>query len=77
MSGTVDTSQPSDRQAFNHQIEGGGSGAALPGIAAVVANCQSRMPSSVTYLLGMADGSTYAQGVALLQMRWASGRAGF
>ena len=76
MSGTVDTSTPAQRIAFLTLIDGGG-GAALPGAAAAVAQCQSRVPETTAYLLGLPETATYAQGVALLQMRWASGRAGY
>ncbi len=76
MSGTVDTSTPAQRIAFLTLINGGG-GAALPGAAAAVAQCQSRVPETTAYLLGLDAGATFAQAVARLQMRWASGRAGF
>lgn len=77
MSGTVDTSTPFQRQAFCNAIEGGAAGPALPAAAALVAQCQARMPPATAYLIGLPDGATFAQGVALLQMRWASGRAGY
>ena len=75
MSGTVDTSTPAQRQAFCNAIEGGAAGSVLPA-AALVAQCQARMPETTAYLIGLPETATYAQGVALLQMRWASGRAG-
>ena len=75
MSGMVDTSTPAQRQAFCNAVEGGAGGAVLPAVAALVAQCQARMPETTAYLIGLPETATYAQGVALLQMRWASGRA--
>lgn len=77
MSGTSDMSTPAQRQAFCNAIEGGSAGPVLPAAAALVAQCQARMPETTAYLLGLPETATYAQGVALLQMRWASGRAGY
>ncbi len=76
MSGTVDTSTPAQRVAFLALVEGSGGGA-LPAAAAAVAQCPLRLPETTAGLLGLPDGSTYAQAVARLQFRWASGRAGF
>ena len=76
MSGTADTSTPAQRQAFCNLVEGGAGGLALPAAAALVAQCQARMPETTAYLIGLPETATFAQGVALLQMRWASGRAG-
>ncbi|NPD68923.1 hypothetical protein HN018_02865 [Lichenicola cladoniae] len=77
MSGSSDTSQPSDRSAFCAAILGGGPGGGLPARAQAVANCQLRLPVDCAFMLGMADTATYAQAAALLQMRWSSGQAGY
>jgi hypothetical protein len=77
MSGTTDTSTPAQRQAFCNVVEGGAGGPVIPAAAALVAQSSARLPETTAYLLGLPDSATYAQGVALLQMRWASGRAGF
>ncbi len=77
MSGTVDTSTPAQRQAFCNAIEGGAGGPVLPAAAALVAQCQARMPETTAYLLGLPETATFARGVALLQMRWAAGQAGY
>lgn len=77
MSSTIDTSTPAQRVAFLSLVEGLGGGAALPAAAAAVAQCQIRLPETTTGLLGLPDGASYAQAVALMQSRWASGRAAF
>ena len=76
MSGTVDTSTPAQRLAFCNAIEGGAGGPVLPAAAALVAQSPARLPETTAYLLDLPAGSTYAQAVARLQFRWASGRAG-
>jgi hypothetical protein len=73
MSGAGDTSQPSDRLAFDAMIQGGRGGG--PSIVNAVANCSLRMSELTSGLLGMPDGSSYGQAAALMQLRWASGRA--
>jgi hypothetical protein len=77
MSGTTDTSTPAQRQAFCNAIESGAGGPVIPAAAVLVAQSPARLPETTAYLLDLPDGSTYAQAVSRLQMRWASGRAGF
>lgn len=77
MSGTVDSSQPSDRTAFCNAILGGGPGGGLPARAQTVANCALRLPVDAAFMMGLPDTATYAQAAALLQLRWSSGQAGF
>lgn len=77
MSGTVDISTPAQRQAFCSAIEGGAGGPVIPAAAALVALSSALLPDTTAYLLDLPSGSTYAQAVARLQSRWASGRAGF
>ena len=60
MSGTVDTSTPAQRQAFCNAIEGGAAGSVLPAAAALVAQCQARMPETTAYLIGLPETATYA-----------------
>lgn len=77
MSGSLDTSLPSDQVAFCNAILGGGPGGGLPARALAVANCTLRLPVDCAFMLGMADTATYAQAAALLQLRWSSGQAGY
>ncbi len=77
MSGTVDTSTSAQRQAFCNAVEGGAGGPVIPAAAVLVAQSSARLPETTAYLLDLPDGATFAQAVARLQMRWASGRAGF
>ena len=76
MSGTVDTSTPAQRLAFCNAIEGGGGGAALPGLTAAVAQSRAAVPVTTAYLLGLPDGATFAQPAARIQARWAAGLVG-
>ena len=75
MSGTSDPTTPYQRQAFDNAVAGSG-GPVLTAATAAVAQSTARMPETTAFLLGMAYGATYAAGAALLQARWASGRAG-
>lgn len=77
MSGTLDTSTPAQRQAFCNAVEGGAGGPVIPAAAALVAQSAAVLPDTTAFLLDLPTGATYAQAVARLQFRWASGRAGF
>ena len=77
MSGTTDTSTPAQRQAFCNAVEGGAGGAVLPAAAALVSQSPALLPETTAFLLDLPTGATFAQAVARLQMRWASGRAGY
>jgi len=76
MSGTADTFTPAQRVAFVQLVEGTGGGAALPGLAAAVAQSSVPVPVTTAHLLGLPDGATFAQAAARLQARWAAGLAG-
>lgn len=76
MSGTVDTSTPAQQQAFCWAVEGGPSSTVLLAAAALVAASPALLPETTAYLLDLPSGSTFAQGAAILQFRWAAGRAG-